>query len=428
MTVWAEMGLYAAEQLEVSVGPFLALASYKRLWGSAPPIRDRALVGALRCAVALRDEAELEAVSAAWASASADAKGQLATVKQLLVGGLPESAARLARAESARTRSARAEYVRVRTEEAALLAPDPLGAWRGVVALAREQGDAAVLNSAGARFVAAALARTRRDPELALPRAELAALGEACANDGQGSDAERLLLARARLLSAGKFQRAAALSELVRLAGGAHESVRPAALASVLRHADGAPHHLDRVEWDRVEAALKLLGDARRAAVGAHLRALRAACEASWADAAARVAEASGDEAGADVAVLTRARARLSPDAPAPVGLYGRAARLLASSDPDAQRAAIAFYERALRATSGLPPPSLTALSRRAGALPDGAELAEALLAEAVRVKEPAARLQSAFARRARAYDLLRAGDREAARVALKEARALFEP
>lgn len=423
MTLWADVGLRAAEQLEVSVGPYLALASYKRLFEAEAPVRERAVAGALRCAAQLGDDAEIERCAQAWAFAPTSAKGQLPLIKQLLLAGKPDGAAQVARADATRSKSAHSAYVRVRTEEAALSLGDALGAWREVVELAHTRGEGAVLSSAAARYVATAFQRARREADFALPRAELAQVAELCAEVQDATEEQRLCLARARLLAPGKFQRAAALSELARLAAGKREDVRDAAIASALRHAEGMPHHLDAIEWDRVLASTKQIpSEAARTGVARELAELRASL------ASPTVSTSSGEtNPASDVALVTRARARMSPDAPVPVGAFGRARRLLFSSDPDAQRAAIAFFERALTKTSSLPPPSLTALAARAEAVPDGAELGVGLLAEAVRYREPAARTLAAFAARRRGYEELARGDREAARGALREARELFQ-
>lgn len=426
MTLWAEVGLRAAEQLEVAVGPYLALASYKRLFEAEDPVRERAIAGALRCAAQLGDDAEIERCAQAWAAAPAAAKGQLALIKQLLLAGKPDGATQVARADAARSKSAHGAYVRVRTEEAALSLGDALGAWRDVVDLAHARGDGAVSVSAAARYVATAFQRARREPDFALPRAELARVAELCAEVPGASEEQRLWLARARLFAPGKFQRAAALSELARLAADKREGVREAAIASALRHAEGMPHHLDAIEWDRVLATTKQIpSEAARTGVARELAELRARI-ASSTPSTSSTPTGETNWAG-DVALVTRARARMSPDAPVPVGAFGRARRLLFADDPDAQRAAIAFFERALAKTSSLPPPSLTALAARAEAAREGAELGAALLAEAVRYREPAARTLAAFAARRRGYEELARGDREAARGALREARALFQ-
>ena len=73
MTFLDELGLRAAEQLEASVGAYVALASYKRLLGAEPPIRGKAALGALRAAIDLRDEAEIRALLPVWANETAEA-------------------------------------------------------------------------------------------------------------------------------------------------------------------------------------------------------------------------------------------------------------------------------------------------------------------------------------------------------------------
>ena len=60
MTFFDELGLKAAEQLEASVGPYVALASYKRLFGAEGSVREQGVLGALRCAIKLGDDREVE--------------------------------------------------------------------------------------------------------------------------------------------------------------------------------------------------------------------------------------------------------------------------------------------------------------------------------------------------------------------------------
>jgi len=78
VTFFDELGLRAAEQLEASVGAYVALASYKRLLAAEPPIRGKAALGALRCAVELGDDAETQLLFARWGeekSLDVDASG-----------------------------------------------------------------------------------------------------------------------------------------------------------------------------------------------------------------------------------------------------------------------------------------------------------------------------------------------------------------
>jgi hypothetical protein len=60
------VGLAAAEQLERTVGPFIALATYQRLIPAlgGGDIRTRAILGGLRCAVQLGEASEVNRLSA----------------------------------------------------------------------------------------------------------------------------------------------------------------------------------------------------------------------------------------------------------------------------------------------------------------------------------------------------------------------------
>ena len=119
MSFFDELGLRAAEQLESSVGPFVALASYKRLFSGPPEIRAKAVVGALRCAVALDDDRELDAAIAVAGSLEDRRVSAVGWAVELLLRAKAQPARALAQAELARTGSPLAAYVLARAEEAA---------------------------------------------------------------------------------------------------------------------------------------------------------------------------------------------------------------------------------------------------------------------------------------------------------------------
>ncbi len=304
-----EWGLRAAEQLETSVGAWVALASYKRLLEAAPPIGTRALLGALRCAAALKDDRELESLVARWSRAAADVVTDepIAIARAELARGSTAIAAGLARAEVARRPGARSAYAAARLLEAALQED-------AVASLERAQG---VAMREGDHGIAAACAARRlehlEEAARALPgspwRAEAVAIVDEV-DPAHAEGAVALWIARARLLAPGRFTRAGALSVLGDLVARGRPPVAAAAAAVVARHVDSMAARLTPLEAERAIAALRAMpeGAAREVAIARveAVRAIAAAPPGTERDAAARAA-AEADPTTRELAARTRA-------------------------------------------------------------------------------------------------------------------------
>jgi tetratricopeptide (TPR) repeat protein len=426
-----DLGLRAAATLETSVGPYLALAAYRRLFTAGGPTRERAIQGALRCALALSDEGAVRECCDEWRKIEASPATLAQVVAELLRGGRTHVAKLLADADAARTSTARATYLVARATDALGTggqrdgAPSGnLEAWWAVVSAARRAGDASgkqVLALAAARHAGLALAQAARDETYRLPRARLAESCEAADDDALPPALEaRLPLLRGKLLSPSKFQRAAALSRLEVLArGGPDTSVGRQALFAVLRHADSLPTRLDPIELDRIRACVKHLPypPIREAT-------LRAIEEVSASPPAASSAPTSA-ELDAARARLEDAIPKLTPHAAPPVGLPVAALHLLRAGRDTA--VAARFLDAQLARTTTLPPGPLLAVARLLQTRGHFAE-AESYLEEALRFRERDAKLARGDALRRRAYSAIEQGDRALAQSLLAEARSLMTP
>ncbi len=322
MTFFDELGLRAAEQLETSVGPFIALASFKRLLAAEQPTRGRAVIGALRCAMALDEEGEIERAVAAFEALDGDTISAVTYAVRLLDSGRTQLAARLCAAELSRTGSSTAAYVRARAVEAGLDAGlDSCALWGQVVEHAGARGDHRVHAHAVARWIGAWITRARRDAGAVLPRAALVAHAER-AQLAEVLAEERLVILRGRLLSASAFQRASASSSLEEIARRDTAGLGGAALAMLCRHFDEMPFHLHSIEVDRVRAALKRLpdgADKTRLFEGIDAMAALASAYAAREDdasieaAASRVARITARRGGVGAASGCRNRQRAAP-------------------------------------------------------------------------------------------------------------------
>jgi hypothetical protein len=485
MSFFDELGLRAAEQLEASVGPYVALASYKRLLAGPPEIRDKATLGALRCAVALGDEGELAALTKTWAGVSKSIEPATPLAIALLHAGRSGAARALAAAELERAPTAIAAYVCARAVEADGDGPRDRAAvaerFSEVLERARLEGDETVLARAAARFVACVFAGLDLDPSAVLDRARVTHAAEIATLD-RTPPPETLAVLRGRLLSTNRFHRAAALSSLEELARRERGPLRAAAIQLAARHFDALLTRLDAVEIDRIGATMKHWPDeAERQRALARLAALVrvvAAAKAPEAERAARLDQALTNLAERDAGAaqglvaarallagargagtteptgasdsatlgwlgleaisaihggspvlaataLERAAPLLGPDAPPPPSLWSALLAALATGRGPASAAAAAVADRALGRTTGVPhyPMLLLADALSAAGAP---EVAAKALVEAARWNEGGAGSRLAGVKRAAAYDALAKDDRERARVLLGEARALF--
>ena len=489
MAFFDELGLKAAEQLESAVGPFVALASYKRLLAAPVEVRVPAVLGALRCAVSLLDEREVRELAAAWSALPKVDRGRAIPVAEAertsSIGGLVvrlSSAGRndlafeLATAEVTRQPSAHARYVLARASELAC-GPD-LALWASAIDAAHDEGKAALLVRTVARFIELALFSS------AIPRLARPARGEIAHRAGLpdlagATPIERLVILRARLLSPGKFARAAALSGLEELARTGPRDIREHAVLACARHVDMAGDALGAVEIDRARAALAswprapekdralarldarselqrlvssgapdaasidraaslvetsepllapLVHRARVMARGGSGGGAASASEpsssrlASWGlDAVAAIGR---EQDASAAAALTRAAEAMPPLAVVPPMLWAGARVALRSKSAGTRRAAATLVEQALSRSASAPPCGFATLasdlSRSGFAMP-----AELALREAVRLREPGAARSLGGVVRGLGYEALARGDRKRALDALREAREL---
>ncbi len=447
MSFFDDVALRAAEELEARVGPFVALASYKRLLGAAEPLRSLAALGALRCAVALDDDAELEPLLEVWRCAAASAPSARGLAVELVRRGKPVLGGRLAEVDDARRPEARTAFVAA-VAHAAIAPPSAAySRWDELARRAQAEGELRAFALAAARAVRCAFVAAEQDRDGELPRARLAELGEAAEPAGLAAE-EQLWLTRARLCSTSRFERAAALSTLEALAGSARRPVSTAAIRLALRHVDGAGSRIEAVELDRVGAVLKHLPDAAlramlRSRLAARVRLL-AAERSAEPGRAGRIAQAleprlelepsSGraalvalraGETRAAATALESALAALGPERPLSGPAWSAVRVALASRRAELRRLGARLAERALARTTYAPPYALAELATRAGEVGESALEARAI-AEAVRWREPGALLPWADARRRAAWEAYARGEHAAAREALREAREVL--
>ncbi len=489
MSFLDELGLKAAEQLELSVGPYVALASYKRLFAAPPALRAKAVFAALRCAVDLSDDRETRELASTWSlerdaelaprgAADPRLSTPSALVGRLLFTGRRGLGVELARAEVARRPSAHAHYVLARaTDEAA--GPD-LDQWALVVAAAKAEGAQAILTRGVARWLELVL-WSPSAPRMSRPLREEIVAHALLPDLGDAGPAERLVVLRARLLGASRFARASALSGLEELARTGPPSVRLEAVIACARHVDVADGRLDPIESDRVRAALKHWPVERErdaaiarldAAVEVSSLAKRGRPGPSEIDRAASLVAASAPESvalvnrvraivgggtaagvepvvggppsarlsalGLDVVValskgldgeaahaIVKATDALPPMAAIPGPLWTGARMALRAKSGETRRAAASFVEQALLRSASGPPFGLSSLA--ADLARAGAPAVAAMaLREAVRWKEPGAARALADAERSLAYAALSRGDRRRALELLRNAKRLY--
>ena len=300
MALVDSVALAAAEKLAHSAGAKAGLAAFKTLALSVASTegRARAILGALRCATALRDGENVSVASGWWPSIKEGGylREIVALCNDLVRAGMREEAVALAAAEVARYPSARASYLHGRCLE--LVGHDAARAYADAVARAEKEGAADV----------GALARLRRAESIARePTRVDDAVAEAKALDPVSlPPVRRLAWARVALRSSSRFARAAALGVLEEL--GTTGAVRLAAL-----HADAMGDALTPLEADRTRAVLRRWPvESEREAALARLGAVeRIAAAASALEREAAVTEAAQMSPDA-AAHLVRARAVLS--------------------------------------------------------------------------------------------------------------------
>jgi hypothetical protein len=461
------VAVIAAEQLEKSAGPAAALAAFRPLVAKLGEgeARERAAVGAIRCAVRVGDMPAFHEIVPLWSTAHGDLLALAAELCATLAArGEAEAAARLAAEEADRQPGAHASYLLARCLEATG-APEAEVAYAEAIVHGEREGAADVVFHARARRVQrlAGEARTYADAI-----AEAARAGD----DPAAPAAVRLVVAAARLAAPSRFARASALSTLEELSRSGSRPIADRAVRLAAEHADAMGEALTPVEAERLAAVLKQIrAPEEREAVTARFAALRRILtspaegrEAALVAAAGHAPEierpllrarallagvregtdlrfardeddASPGSLGLDAVAalrrgeplaaesrLTRLADRVRPGAAAPAAVWTAARLGLGSPRRGVIAAAARLAAALLGAARGAPPRGFLALGlalRRRG---HGAAAALAFQA-ALAAKEPAAARELGRERLLEGWARAQKGEREAAAAALREAK-----
>ncbi len=310
MTLIDELGLSAAEQLERTVGPFIALPTFKRLLPQIlqGPLCARAALGALRCAVKLGNEKEIEELCERYTlimNGGEHVAEVIVMCKALVREGRRSVAVSLARAEAERNGRSRAYYLLGRCLETLGDSKRAFEAFGHAASLADKEGNAAdVALAARAKRVERMLGEQNN--------ASLAFTDAAAVDPANAPPEQKLVIALGRMRSPSKFTRASGLSLLEELARDPHTSVGRHAIRMAVEHADVLGDALTAIEADRIGAAIRHVPDeAARNAALARLLALVKIATAKG-DARGDAITAAGDAAPEIVPLIRRVRAFLS--------------------------------------------------------------------------------------------------------------------
>lgn len=244
MNVASSMAIALAERVEKSAGPTAGLLAWKTLADTSGPgdTRTRALLAAMRCALAAAEFVEMKALAQAWESAGKEPFDREigALVKELARGRLASAATALAAAEVARRRSAYALYLHARCLD---VANDPRAhdAFGEAIRRAEEEGG----RTAASIVLAARLRRLARSPD---PE------GAASIDLQKVAPRDRLVVVRALLRSTSRFTRAGAIAALDGLVASGDVPIAKRALAVAAAHVDDAADVLTPLEVDRLLA------------------------------------------------------------------------------------------------------------------------------------------------------------------------------
>ncbi|MBK9258560.1 MAG: hypothetical protein IPM54_01865 [Polyangiaceae bacterium] len=312
MTVLSEIALSGAEYVERNGGAFLGLEAYKRqipriLEG---PLCARVVLGALRCAVKLGNEKDVEDLAQKYTLiiGGGEHLAEIITLcKSLVTQGRRSAAVSLARAEAEREPRARAYYLLARCLEFTGDSTRAFEAFGHAATLADKEGNAADV---------ALAARAKRVERMLGDQSNAStAFADAAAADPTGAPPEhKLVIALGRLRSPSKFTRASGLSLLEELSRDPTTSLGRYAIRMAVEHADALGDSLTAVEADRINAAIRHVPDesARNAALARLLWIIKIATTKG--DARADAITAAADVAPEMVPLLRRVRAFLSDD------------------------------------------------------------------------------------------------------------------
>ncbi len=301
----------AAEKVERSVGPFIAVEGFKRLMLKRDmhgPLRARAALGALRGAVKLGNEKDVETIAEQYTLIVGGGDHLAAIValcKSLVSDGRRSLAVLLARAEAEREPRARAFYLLGRCLEIIGDSKRAFEAFGHAASLADKEGNAS--------DVALAARAKRVERMLGDQTSASLAFTDAAAVDPAGAPPEqKLVIALGRMRSPSKFTRASGLSLLEELARDPTTSIGRHAIRMAAEHADTLGDALTAVEADRIGASIRHVPD--EAARNAALTRLLWLVKIATAKGEARVdaISAAADVAPEIVPLLRRIRAFLS--------------------------------------------------------------------------------------------------------------------
>lgn len=247
MSVAGNVAVAVAERVEKTGGPKAGLVAWKTLAqnSAAAEVRGRAILSALRCAVALREPAPVKELASLWETVDRgvwDAE-LYALCKEMAKQRLP--AIELAHAEVRRHRSARALYAYARCFD---VAGDPraAAAFADAIERAEKEGNIELVTAARVRR-AAWLAKSWDTLDAAIEEAKRIDLNVA-------RPADRIVLAKILLFSPSRFVRAGAIGALDLLVTGLDAALAARALLVCARFADDAAPALTSLEIDRLSA------------------------------------------------------------------------------------------------------------------------------------------------------------------------------
>jgi hypothetical protein len=260
MSLAADVAVGAAERLERTAGPGPGLKVWRRLAANAASaeLRGRAILGGLRCAIAVRDLGAIRDLAQLWRTVEmvdpALWDGVFATCKDMWRSGLGVCATDLACSEVKRAPTTRALYAYARCLD---VAGDPkaTAAFADALASAEREGATRYVRVCRIRH-AAWLARSAATLSAGIEEAKRVVVADA-------PPAERLVLARVLLRSPSRFARASAIGMLddVVIAAANASAANPGvmalarrALGLAARHADDMNDELTPLEVDRLTA------------------------------------------------------------------------------------------------------------------------------------------------------------------------------
>lgn len=258
MSLAADVAVGAAERLERSAGPGPGLKVWRRLAANAASdeLRGRAILGGMRCAIAIRDLGAIRDLSLLWQTVetvdTALWDGVFAACKELRRAGLGVCATDLACSEIKRARTVRGLHAYARCLD---VAGDPraTAAFADALAAAESEGSTRYARVSRIRHVAW-LGRSAETLGAALEEAKRVVIADV-------TPAERLVIARVLLRSPSRFARASAIGMLDDVvgtagpsAGAGAMSLARRALALAARHADDMNDELTPLEVDRLLA------------------------------------------------------------------------------------------------------------------------------------------------------------------------------